>query len=288
MASLRQALPPRSVLVVAAHPDDIEFMAGGTLAAWIDQGAQVHYLLVTDGCGGSRDPLQSPAALAEQRRGEQRVAADILGVASVTFLGYRDAEVEASHALRLAIARVIRQVRPEAVLTFDPRRYYGSDGINHPDHLAVGVSTLAAVMPLANTLLAAPTLAAEGFAPHDVGAVYLFDPAAPTDWMPLTDREVERKMMALRAHASQLADWDGVACCSATMRDAALAARAAGVRCALAEPFTAVRLAAPERPAMPLRRPGARTHGPVQAGVAWLAQSMRQAVARLSTGAATR
>jgi LmbE family N-acetylglucosaminyl deacetylase len=102
MASLRHAPPPHSVLVVAAHPDDIEFMAGGTLAAWIDQGALVHYLLVTDGCGGSRDPHQSPEALAARRRHEQRAAAAILGVASVTFLGYRDAEVEPSHQLRLA------------------------------------------------------------------------------------------------------------------------------------------------------------------------------------------
>src|SRR6186997_3084301 len=114
MASLRQAPPPRSILAVAAHPDDIEFMAGGTLAAWIDQGALVHYLLVTDGCGGSRDPHQTTAALAEQRRHEQRAAAAILGVASVTFLGYRDAEVEPSQQLRLAIARVIRQIQPEA------------------------------------------------------------------------------------------------------------------------------------------------------------------------------
>src|SRR3954462_9350026 len=96
MASLRHAPPPHSVLAVAAHPDDIEFMAGGTLAAWIDQGALVHYLLVTDGWGASRDPHQNAVALAAQRRDEQRAAAAIMGVESVTFLGYRDAEVEPS------------------------------------------------------------------------------------------------------------------------------------------------------------------------------------------------
>jgi LmbE family N-acetylglucosaminyl deacetylase len=267
---------------VAAHPDDIEFMAGGTLAAWIDQGARVHYLLVTDGAGGSRDPRQSSEALAEQRRHEQRLAAKILGVESITFLGYRDAAVEPSYELRLAIARVIRQVRPEVVLTFDPQLYYHSAGINHPDHVAVGASTLAAIMPLANTLLAAPALAEEGFAPHDVQLVYLFDPIAPTSWMPLTPRDAERKIAALRAHASQLVDWDGVRSAYETMRHTARAARANRVPCRLAEAFTSVRLAAPE--ASVPRTNSAYIQGAAQIGAAWLAQSVQLAMARLSAG----
>jgi LmbE family N-acetylglucosaminyl deacetylase len=282
MTSLRHTPPPRSVLAVAAHPDDIEFMAGGTLVSWIEQGTQVHYLLVTDGCGGSRDPNQTAEALASRRRREQRAAAEILGVASVTFFGYRDATVEASLELRLAIARVIRQVRPEAVVTFDPQRYYHSAGINHPDHLAVGVSTLGAVMPLANTLLAAPTLAAEGLAPHDVQSVYLFDPAAPTAWMPLAQRDVQRKLAALEAHASQLIGWDAAAAAYGAMRQAAQLARASGVRCNLAEAFTLVQLHAPVVAANAHWNMEHRTPASVQAGIAWLAHATRQAMARLN------
>jgi hypothetical protein len=90
-------------------------------------------------------------------------------------------------------------------------------------------------MPLANTLLAAPALADEGFAPHDVQTVYLFDPAAPTDWMPLTPREVERKLAALQAHASQPIGWDGAGYADAAMRRTARLARSNGVRCTYAE-----------------------------------------------------
>lgn len=245
MPSLRHQAPPHSGLVVAAHPDDIEYMAGATLAAWIAQGAQVHYLLVTDGAGGSRDPLQTPEQLAARRRAEQRAAADLLGVDSVTFLGYDDAAVEPTLELRLAIARVIRQVRPEVVLTFDPHLHYHAGGINHPDHVAVGASTLAAVMPLANTRLAAPALLAEGLEPHDVRAVYLFEAAQPTHWMPVTPEEVARKIAALRAHESQLLLWDGGASAYERAQRTAHAARAAGVRCGLAESFACVQLAPP-------------------------------------------
>ncbi|HEU5100996.1 MAG TPA: PIG-L deacetylase family protein [Roseiflexaceae bacterium] len=282
MTSLRHTPPPRSILAVAAHPDDIEFMAGGTLAAWIDQGTRVHYLLVTDGAGGSRDPRQTSEALAMQRRREQRAAAEILGVESVTFLGYPDAQVEASYELRLAIARVIRQVRPEAVLTFDPQLYYRSAAINHPDHLAVGASTLAAIMPLANTLLAAPALADEGFAPHDVETVYLFDPIAPTDWMPLTLRDAERKIAALQAHASQLLEWDGARAAYQAMQHTARAARANRVPCGLAEAFTAIRLDAPApRAATPLTA-GTRVQEVAQLRIAQVARSLQFAVARFS------
>jgi LmbE family N-acetylglucosaminyl deacetylase len=245
MPSLRLDAPPASVLVVAAHPDDIEFYAGGTLAAWISAGATVHYLLVTDGAAGSRDPNVTTAELAQQRRREQRAAAQTLGVSSVTFLGYPDAGFDANLELRLAIARVIRQTRPEVVLTFDPTRYYHANGINHPDHLAVGASTLGAVMPLANTLLAAPSLMAEGLEPHDVSAVYLFETATPTHWMPLEEADVSRKLAAMGKHTSQLELWDGVGAARDHGVQLAQMAQLQGVPCAQAEGFTCVRLSAP-------------------------------------------
>jgi LmbE family N-acetylglucosaminyl deacetylase len=244
MTSLQHYPTPQVVLAVAAHPDDIEYMAGGTLATWSDQGCEIHYLIVTDGSGGSRDPHQDQVALAAQRRREQMAAANVLGVASVTFLGRRDAELEPSLDLRVAIARVIRQTRPDAVLTFDPHMLYRAATINHPDHVVVGASTLGAVMPLANTCLAAPALRAEGLEPHDVRALYLFEPAAPSHWMPLTAQVVARKIAALREHASQLALWDGEGCVYQRARATAQIAATRGVRCAFAEDYARIQLAA--------------------------------------------
>jgi LmbE family N-acetylglucosaminyl deacetylase len=243
MPSLHNQPAPQTALAVAAHADDIEYMAGGTIASWVAQGSQVHYLIVTDGSGGSRDPEQDQAALVERRRQEQLAAAAVLGVASVTFLGRHDASLEASLDLRIAIARVIRQTRPETVLTFDPHMLYRAATINHPDHVAVGASTLGAIMPLANTSLAAPELRAEGLEPHDVRSILLFEPARPTHWMPLSAQALERKVAALSAHASQLQDWDGVACVQGRARATARVAAAHGVRCTFAEDYARIQLA---------------------------------------------
>lgn len=249
MSALFYQTTPSRVLVVAAHPDDIEFYAGGTLATWIQTGSEVHYLLVTDGAGGSRDPECTPQALAERRRLEQRRAADLLGVASVHFLGYPDAGFDASLELRIAIARVIRQVRPDTVVTFDPQRHYHAMGINHPDHIAVGASTLGAVMPLANTRMAAPALLEEGLEPHDVSQVFLFETATPSFWMPLSEKMLERKLAALEAHESQIEEgWDAVSEVLGHGDQLAYSARSQGLNCEQAEAFSYIRLTPPIQP----------------------------------------
>ena len=153
MTNMQPNPNPQRVLIVAPHPDDAEFMAGGTMARWARQGAHIHFLLITDGTGGSRDPQQTPEQLAAIRREEQRNAARTLGAKDVTFLGYVDGRVEPTLELRLAIARVIRQVRPDVVITQDPLFRYSPNYINHPDHRAVADATLAAIMPTANTRL---------------------------------------------------------------------------------------------------------------------------------------
>ncbi|KPV52017.1 hypothetical protein SE17_17975, partial [Kouleothrix aurantiaca] len=127
---------PRRVLAVMAHPDDIEFMAGGLISRWARLGAELHYCLLTDGNSGSRDPSLTPAVLAELRRAEQQAAGALFNVASYCFLGRIDG--------RLAIAREIRRVRPDTVVTCDPRFFYGPTYINHPDHRAAAEATLAA------------------------------------------------------------------------------------------------------------------------------------------------
>jgi LmbE family N-acetylglucosaminyl deacetylase len=237
---------PQRVLIVAPHPDDGEFMAGGTLARWSADGASIHYLLVTDGIGGSRDPNQTQEQLARIRREEQIQAARVLGSNDVTFLGYPDGRVEPTLELRLAIARVIRRVRPDVVITQDPLFRYSPNYINHPDHRAVADATLAAIMPTANTLLSAPELNEEGLEPHDVSEVYLAVAVTPTVWVPLTQADIERKIQSLRAHASQMGDWNPEPMVREWAANAAQQAREHGIECEFAEAFAYVRLHAPE------------------------------------------
>jgi LmbE family N-acetylglucosaminyl deacetylase len=242
MAEIKPNPRPRRVLIVAPHPDDAEFMAGGALAHWQALGASIHYLLVTDGTSGSRDPNQTPEQLAAIRREEQRAAARVLGSDDVTFLGYPDGRVEPTLELRWDIARAIRRVRPDALLTMDPYFRYSENYINHPDHRAVSDATLAAIMPTANTRLAALDLLEEGLEPHDVSEIYLSAASNATVWIPLSDEEVARKVASLREHRSQLGDWDIEKGVKEWCARAAEEARAHGVDCEWAEAFAYVRL----------------------------------------------
>lgn len=236
---------PQRVLIVAAHPDDAEFMAGGSLAAWHRQGASIHYLLVTDGTGGSRDPDMTPAELARIRREEQRNAARELGSDDLTFLGYVDGRVEATVQLRLEIARVIRRVRPDTMLVQDPLFRYSTTYINHPDHIAVADAALAAIMPVANTRLSALELLDEGLEPHDVQEVYLGFVTDAKVFVPLTEADLDRKCAALRQHKSQLGDWDFDKTVREWATETAKQAREKGIECEYAESFGYVRLGNP-------------------------------------------
>ncbi|GAC1386569.1 MAG: PIG-L family deacetylase [Herpetosiphon sp.] len=242
---------PRRVLIVAPHPDDAEFMAGGTLAHWHQLGASIHFLLVTDGTAGSRDPNQTQPQLNDIRYAEQRAAAAVLGCTDVTFLGYPDGRVEASLELRWDIARVIRRVRPDVVITQDPNFRYGPTYLNHPDHQAVATATLAAIMPTANTRLAALDLEAEGLEPHDVREVYLSAAVNPTVFVPLSAEDLDHKFEALRKHHSQLGDWTGEQRVRDWASEAGRLAREAGFDCEFAERFAYVRLQPDEVPTTP-------------------------------------
>jgi len=122
-------------------------------------------------------------------------------------------------------------------------------GINHPDHIAVGASTLGAVMPLANTRLAAPILLQEGLEPHDVNQVFLFETATPSFWMPLSEKALERKLAALQAHQSQIEEgWDAVSEVLWHGDQLAYSARSQGLNCQQAEAFSYIRLTAPSQP----------------------------------------
>lgn len=233
---------PRRVLVVVAHPDDIEFMCAGTMARWAEQGAEVVYCLVTDGTAGSRDPQMTPERLTAIRRDEQRAAAAAVGAKNVVFLGYPDGRVEHTLELRFQIARVIRQVRPDVVVCQDPTFRYSRTYINHPDHRATADATLAAIMPTANTRLAALELIDEGLEPHDVEEVYLAAPVNAEVWVPLEPEQFAKKIAALRLHASQMGDWEPEPFVREWAVGAAATAREHGVECELAEGFAYIDL----------------------------------------------
>ena len=199
---------PRRVLAIMSHPDDIEFIAGGTIARWASEGDQVIFVLGTSGDKGSDDPSYSSEKLMETREAEQRAAADILGVKHVEFLRMRDAELVADLEMRKAITRSIRKHKPDAVVCQDPTMRYQGGYINHPDHIAMGEAVLAAVYPSARDRLTFPDLLTEGYEPHKVREVYLAAGSSEVDhFVDITDF-IDKKFEALKAHKSQLGDWD--------------------------------------------------------------------------------
>ena len=196
----------RRVLVVVAHPDDVDFGAAGTVATWTDAGASVAYCVVTDGDAGGFDPDVPRSEIPAIRRAEQEAAAKAVGVSDVVFLGYPDGRLQATIELRRDIARVIRRVRPERVLCSSPERNWQRVYPSHPDHLAAGEATLCAVYPDARNAFAHPELAVEGSEPWTVPEVWLMGgPHEPNRFTDITAL-FERKLAALRCHVSQITD----------------------------------------------------------------------------------
>jgi LmbE family N-acetylglucosaminyl deacetylase len=191
----------RRALAFGAHPDDVELQAGGTLAAWAAQGVRVELACFTAGEKGSPDPAADPVELAQVRRAESEVAALALGAAvPVHFLGAVDGELEVTMAMRLAVARLVRTVRPEVVLGHDPWRRW----LLHPDHRAAGLLTVDGVVAARDPLYA-PELAAEGLEAHRPHTVLLFGTDNPDELVDVTTT-IDAKRAALRGHASQFGD----------------------------------------------------------------------------------
>jgi LmbE family N-acetylglucosaminyl deacetylase len=194
------------VLVVTAHPDDVDFGFAGMVAALTDAGITVAYCIVTDGDAGGAETGMPREEMAPKRREEQTAAAAVVGVDDLHFLGYPDGRVESTLELRQDISRVIRQVRPHRVLMQSPDRNWDRIYASHPDHLAVGEATIAAVYPDARNRWAHPELDAEGLEPWNVPQVWL-GAGGPevTHYVDITD-SVDRKIEALLCHKSQLPD----------------------------------------------------------------------------------
>src|SRR5262249_41103517 len=197
------------VLAVTAHPDDIDFGAAGTVAAWTGAGIEVAYCVLTRGDAGGFDdtPRERMPAL---REAEQRAAAQVLGGHDVTVLDYPDGRLTSSYELRRDISRQIRRFRPQRVLCQSPERNWRRVGASHPDHRAAGEATLSAVYPDARNPFAPPALLAEeGLAQGGVreGVMMAAPPALIHHYVDIAGG-FERKLAALRAHVSQTGHLD--------------------------------------------------------------------------------
>ncbi len=202
---------PARFLVITAHPDDAEFGPAATAAIWIGAGSIGRLVCCTSGDQGGEDPFADPLALAAVREAEQRRAAALVGYDDVVFLHQPDGALANDLPLRELLVREIRRFRPDAVLTHDPEvLFYRGAGVNHADHRAAGLAAVDATYPAARNPMAFPGLARAGLAAHPVRRLYLFWPKEPTAWVDVSAMG-ERKIEALRCHASQIADPDGLA-----------------------------------------------------------------------------
>jgi LmbE family N-acetylglucosaminyl deacetylase len=198
------------VLVITAHPDDVDFGAAGTIAQWTDAGLDVSYCIVTNGEAGGSDPTVSRTEMAAIRQAEQTAAAKQVGVHELHFLGYPDGRLETSIGLRRDIARVIRLLRPDRVVCQSPERNYARMGASHPDHRAAGSAALDAVYPDSRNPFAFPELLTEEkLEPWTVREVWISGSPAPTTYVDITDT-FPRKVAALRCHVSQISDPEGL------------------------------------------------------------------------------
>jgi LmbE family N-acetylglucosaminyl deacetylase len=237
--ALTRDLPtPAVALAVAAHPDDVEFGCGGTLAKWAAAGCVVHHLVLTDGSKGTWDPSADTAALVLTRQAEQRAAAKALGATgTVTFLGEVDGELPVTLELRGALAAVIRRVQPDIVLGHDPWKRYRL----HPDHRAAGFLVCDGVVAARDPHF----YPEQGLAPHRPSALLLWEADEPNHAENVT-ASVDAKLAALEAHASQFEstmgalDDAGLAAFRARIRDR-LASHGERIGVAAAEIFAAIR-----------------------------------------------
>ncbi len=196
------------VLVVAAHPDDPEFLAGGTVARLANEGREIAYVIVTNGNKGSGDRTITSDQLIPIREDEQRRAARVLGVGHVEFLGYEDGELEDTRTLRRDVTHQIRRWRPDLIMTLSPYRTYSNFPGWHRDHRITGRVVLDCVYPLARDHLAFPELSSKS-EPHAVREVHIIQWDHPQLVVDITDN-MDLKLEAIQCHASQVGDFKAV------------------------------------------------------------------------------
>ncbi|MBI2021773.1 PIG-L family deacetylase [Candidatus Daviesbacteria bacterium] len=197
----------KTILCVGAHADDTDFGSSASVAKWVKMGATVYYLILTDGSKGSEDMSIPSKQLVKMRVKEQKEAAKVLGVKEVFFGGFKDGELVNSAEVRKIIVKLIRQQRPNIVLTIDPTFVYDerSGFINHPDHRAAGQATLDSIFPFARNSRTFPEFLDQGLPVHIVRDVLLTNFAKRNFYIDVTDT-LEVKFRALEKHVSQLDD----------------------------------------------------------------------------------
>ncbi|GIV66601.1 MAG: GlcNAc-PI de-N-acetylase [Bellilinea sp.] len=199
---------PQKILVILAHPDDPEFFCGATIARWTQIGHTVEYCLLTRGDKGVRGEVVDREALMHLREEEQIQAAKVLGVSRVRFLDFEDGYLQADLAARREVVAVLREVRPDVVVTSDPTNFFHrEDRINHPDHRIAGQIVCEAVYPASGNPLYYPELLEKGLLPHEVRELWLTLTAQPNMMIDVTDTW-ELKIMALKHHRSQIANME--------------------------------------------------------------------------------
>lgn len=192
------------ILIVTAHPDDVDFGAAGSVATWTDAGIEVSYCICTHGDAGGADSGIPRSQIHLVRRKEQTAAAEVVGVRDLHWLGFPDGMLEYSLDLRRAITRVIRTVRPDRVVCQSPDRLLTRIYASHPDHLAAGAAAIAAVYPDSRNAWSFPELVEEeGLEPHSVPEIWLMARESPNVFVDTTDA-IERKIAALLCHESQM------------------------------------------------------------------------------------
>jgi LmbE family N-acetylglucosaminyl deacetylase len=232
---------PESAMIIVAHPDDIEFSSVGTAARWVKAGARVAYVLCTSGEVGIAEKGMTKGKATEIREAEQLAAAELAGVKEVVFLREPDGMLEATLELRKKLVREIRRFKPEVVVCGDPTIVWaGNDYINHPDHRAAATAAVDAVFPAAGQPNLFEDLEAEGIYAFKPRKVYV------TSWGDAElyvniEETIDLKINALRAHKSQMKDWD-----PEEMIKEWAAERARGKEMAYAEGFRVVTLVSDE------------------------------------------
>jgi LmbE family N-acetylglucosaminyl deacetylase len=193
-------------MVIVAHPDDAEFGCGGTVARWVQAGAEVAYVLSTSGDVGIAKPGMTKTRAAEIREAEQLAAAKLVGVTDVTFLRIPDGTVACTLELRRRLVREIRRFKPELVVVDDPTLMFTRFGVNHPDHRATGLAAVDAIFPACGQPNLFEELADEGLTAHKVRQVYVMSRGEGDVFVDISST-INLKIAALKAHDSQLGDW---------------------------------------------------------------------------------
>ncbi len=186
---------PGRILAIGAHPDDIEFGCGATIARWTSRGADAVFAIVTDGSKGTWDPDADPATVASTRSKEAESAGAVLGASVVEHLGYVDGDLEYSMDLRARTAALIRRHRPDVVLSHDPWQRYQL----HPDHRVTGFAVVDGVVAARDPHY----FPEQEMLPHRPDALLLWSADEPDYIEPTTPAALEAKVAALLCHASQ-------------------------------------------------------------------------------------